>query len=150
MIRPKVRPLRLGPRRFTGEFYTPVEFAAKGLEYLERTIGNNCDAFYAPAGGPRFVAAADGTKRVLPEIPSCRPWDKTPEMEAFAQFVASLEMRFAGRMRAFLKDELGVKALLTDMSSGMEREPFRAVRAALCLFLRGDLAVGRRIAEEAR
>ena len=26
-------------RRFTGEFYTPVDFAAKGLDYLERTIG---------------------------------------------------------------------------------------------------------------
>ena len=64
------------------------------------------------------------------EIPAGRPWDKTPEMEAFSQFVASLEMRFAKRMRAFLKDELGVKALLTDMSAGMERESFRAVRAA--------------------
>ena len=63
-------------------------------------------------------------------IPSGKPWDKTPEMEAFARFVASLEMRFAERMRKFLKDELGVKALLTDMSAGMEREPFRAVRAA--------------------
>ena len=66
----------------------------------------------------------------IAEIPSGKPWDKTPEMEAFARFVASLEMRFAQRMRAFLKDELGVKALLSDMSSGMEREPFRAVRAA--------------------
>ena len=64
------------------------------------------------------------------DIPSGKPWDKTPEMKAFAQFVAFLEMRFAKRMRTFLKDELGVKALLTDMSAGMEREPFRAVRAA--------------------
>ena len=73
-------------------------------------------------------AAADGCG--IAEIPSGKPWDKTPEMEAFARFAASLEMRFAERMRAFLKDELGVKALLTDMSAGMEREPFRAVRAA--------------------
>ena len=64
------------------------------------------------------------------EIPSGRPWEKTPEMESFAHFVAFLEMRFARRMRTFLKEELGVKALLTDMSAGMEREPFRAVRAA--------------------
>ena len=26
-------------RRFTGEFYTPIEFAEKGLKYLEKTIG---------------------------------------------------------------------------------------------------------------
>jgi hypothetical protein len=26
-------------RRFTGEFYTPINFAKKGLEYIERTIG---------------------------------------------------------------------------------------------------------------
>lgn len=83
---------------------------------------------------PEFVAAwnewvaKDGCG--LAGIPSGKPWDKTPEMAAFARFVASLEMRFAQRMRAFLKDELGVKALLTDMSSGMEREPFKAVRKA--------------------
>lgn len=76
----------------------------------------------------RKWAAADGCG--IAEIPSGRPWDKTPEMEAFARFVVMLEARFAKRMRAFLKDELGVKALLTDMSAGMEREPFRAVRAA--------------------
>lgn len=27
------------PRRFTGEFYTPVAFAKKALEYIERTVG---------------------------------------------------------------------------------------------------------------
>ena len=83
---------------------------------------------------PEYVAAwkslwRKGTKNI-PAIPSGKPWDKTPEMEAFARFVASLEMRFAKRMRTFLKDALGVKALLTDMSAGMEREPFKAVRAA--------------------
>lgn len=26
-------------RRFTGEFYTPIEFATKGLEYIERVVG---------------------------------------------------------------------------------------------------------------
>ena len=26
-------------RRFTGEFYTPIEFAAKAYEYIERTVG---------------------------------------------------------------------------------------------------------------
>lgn len=65
----------------------------------------------------------------IAELPAGKPWDKTPEMEAFSRFVASLEARFAARMRAFLKDELGVKALLSDMSAGFEREPFRAVRA---------------------
>ena len=66
------------------------------------------------------------------EIPSGKPWDKTPEMAAAMPFLAELESRFLARMRAFLKDELGVKALLTDMSAGMENEAYRPVRAALC------------------
>ncbi|MBR1398438.1 MAG: hypothetical protein IJ563_13050, partial [Selenomonadaceae bacterium] len=28
-------------RRFTGEFFTPIEFAKKAVEYLERTVGTN-------------------------------------------------------------------------------------------------------------
>ncbi|MBR1729800.1 MAG: hypothetical protein IJ728_09790 [Selenomonadaceae bacterium] len=28
-------------RRFTGEFFTPIDFARKALDYLERTIGSN-------------------------------------------------------------------------------------------------------------
>lgn len=28
-------------RRFTGEFYTPIEFAAKAFEYIKRTVGEN-------------------------------------------------------------------------------------------------------------
>ena len=81
---------------------------------------------------PEYVAAwrewAAKTGCEISEIPSGKPWNKMPEMEAFARFVAALETRFAGRMRTFLRDELGVKALLSDMSSGFEREPFRAVR----------------------
>ena len=65
-------------------------------------------------------------------LPSGKPWDETPEMEEFARFVAALEANFLERMRAFLKDELGVKALLSDMSAGFEREPFRAVREKFC------------------
>lgn len=74
----------------------------------------------------REWAAKDGCG--LADIPSGKPWDKTPEMAAFARFVAALETRFATRMGMFLKDELGVKALLSDMSAGFEREEFRAVR----------------------
>ena len=66
------------------------------------------------------------------EIPSGKPWDRTDEMAAAMPFLAELEGRFARRMSAFLKDELGVKALLTDMSAGMEREEYRPVRAAVC------------------
>ena len=81
---------------------------------------------------PQYVEAwhrwAAETGCEFREIPSGRPWDKTPGMEAFSRFVTSLEARFAARMRAFLKDGLGVKALLSDMSAGFEREPFRAVR----------------------
>ncbi|MBR3220714.1 MAG: hypothetical protein IKF72_00665 [Kiritimatiellae bacterium] len=81
---------------------------------------------------PEYAAAwkkwATETGCEMAEIPSGKPWNKTPEMDAFAKFVATLEERFAVRMRTFLKDELGVKALVSDMSSGFEREPFRAVR----------------------
>ena len=81
---------------------------------------------------PEYVAAwKDWTAATgcgFSELPAGKPWDKTPEMEAFARFAATLESRFAARMRAFLKEELGVKALLSDMSAGFEREPFRAVR----------------------
>lgn len=83
---------------------------------------------------PQYVEAwrrwTAETGCAIAEIPSGKPWDKTPEMEAFARFVASLEERFAVRMRTFLEDELGVKALLSDMSAGFEREEFRAVREA--------------------
>ena len=117
---------------FVNEGHIGMDGAEKLRRYPEYVA-----AWKAWAGGPCLSRPNEGgdgcgggrDRHVPPEIPSGRPWDKTPEMEAFAQFVASLEMRFAKRMRAFLKDELGVKALLTDMSSGMEREPFRAVRA---------------------
>ena len=66
------------------------------------------------------------------EIPAGKPWDKTAEMAAAMPFLAELEGRFARRMRAFLKEELGVKALLSDMSAGMENEAYRPVRAAVC------------------
>lgn len=65
-------------------------------------------------------------------IPAGKPWDKTDEMAVVMPFIAGLEGRFLERMRAFLKDELGVKALLSDMSAGMENEAYRPVRAALC------------------
>ena len=53
-------------RRFTGEFYTPVEFAAKGLEYLERTIGKN----WWQSGKYRFWDMAAGTGNLEFALPS--------------------------------------------------------------------------------
>lgn len=53
-------------RRFTGEFYTPVEFAAKGLEYLERTIGKN----WWLSGKYRFWDMAAGTGNLEFALPS--------------------------------------------------------------------------------
>ena len=61
-------------------------------------------------------------------IPSGKPWDDTAGAAKAAEFLASLEMKFATRFSRFLREELGVRALLSDMSSGMEREPFRKVR----------------------
>lgn len=78
---------------------------------------------------PRYPEAwrAWGGKGV---IPAGRPWDKTADAARVAAFLANLEMKFAVRFSTFLRRELGVKALLTDMSSGMEREEFRPVRTS--------------------
>ena len=53
-------------RRFNGEFFTPVEFAAKGLEYLERTVGRNWWA----SGEYRFWDMAAGTGNLEFKLPS--------------------------------------------------------------------------------
>ena len=53
-------------RRFTGEFYTPVEFAAKGLDYLERTVGKE----WWKSGEYRFWDMAAGTGNLEFELPS--------------------------------------------------------------------------------
>ena len=53
-------------RRFTGEFYTPVPFAAKGLEYLERTIGKT----WWESGEYRFWDMAAGTGNLEFPLPS--------------------------------------------------------------------------------
>lgn len=85
---------------------------------------------------PEYAAAwreyAERNGLDFAEIPAGKPWDKTVAMSTAMPFLAELEGRFLGRMRTFLKDELGVKALLTDMSAGMENEAYRPVRAALC------------------
>ena len=53
-------------RRFTGEFYTPVEFAAKGLDYLARTVGKE----WWKSGEYRFWDMAAGTGNLEFELPS--------------------------------------------------------------------------------
>ena len=53
-------------RRFTGEFYTPVEFAAKGLDYLARTVGRE----WWKSGEYRFWDMAAGTGNLEFELPS--------------------------------------------------------------------------------
>ena len=53
-------------RRFTGEFYTPIEFAEKGVKYLEKTIGKE----WWKTGEYRFWDMAAGTGNLefmLPE-----------------------------------------------------------------------------------
>lgn len=53
-------------RRFTGEFFTPVEFAAKGLEYLEKTVGKE----WWKSGEYRFWDMAAGTGNLEFNLPS--------------------------------------------------------------------------------
>lgn len=53
-------------RRFTGEFYTPVDFATKGLQYLEKVIGKN----WWQKGEYRFWDMAAGTGNLEFNLPS--------------------------------------------------------------------------------
>jgi len=53
-------------RRFTGEFFTPVEFAAKGLEYIERTVGRE----WWKRGNVRLWDMAAGTGNLEFRLPS--------------------------------------------------------------------------------
>ena len=53
-------------RRFTGEFFTPVEFAEKGLEYLEKTVGKE----WWKSGEYRFWDMAAGTGNLEFKLPS--------------------------------------------------------------------------------
>ena len=53
-------------RRFHGEFYTPVDFAAKGLEYIERTVGRE----WWKTGKFRLWDMAGGTGNLEFELPS--------------------------------------------------------------------------------
>ncbi len=53
-------------RRFTGEFYTPVPFATKGLEYLERELGRE----WWKSGEWRFWDMAGGTGNLEFNLPS--------------------------------------------------------------------------------
>ena len=53
-------------RRFTGEFFTPVDFAAKGLEYIERTLGRE----WWKRGNVRLWDMAAGTGNLEFKLPS--------------------------------------------------------------------------------
>lgn len=52
-------------RRFTGEFYTPVEFAEKGLKYLEKVLGKE----YWKSGKYRIWDMAAGTGNLEFNLP---------------------------------------------------------------------------------
>ena len=53
-------------RRFTGEFFTPIDFAAKGLEYIERTVGRE----WWKRGNVRLWDMAAGTGNLEFRLPS--------------------------------------------------------------------------------
>ena len=53
-------------RRFTGEFYTPIEFAAKAFEYIERTVGTK----KYQTGNWRIWDMAAGTGNLEFSLPS--------------------------------------------------------------------------------
>ena len=53
-------------RRFTGEFFTPIDFAAKGLEYIERTVGYE----WWKRGNVRLWDMAAGTGNLEFRLPS--------------------------------------------------------------------------------
>ena len=53
-------------RRFTGEFFTPIVFAAKGLDYIERTVGRE----WWKRGNVRLWDMAAGSGNLEFELPS--------------------------------------------------------------------------------
>ncbi len=55
-----------GRRRFEGAFYTPISFAKKGLEYLEKVIGKE----WWKSGEYRFWDMACGTGNLEFTLPS--------------------------------------------------------------------------------
>lgn len=60
------RLIEINDRRFNGDFYTPIEFAEKGLEYLESVIGKE----WWKAGNYRFWDMAAGTGNLEFKLPS--------------------------------------------------------------------------------
>ena len=81
---------------------------------------------------PEFVSAWEAWTDPLGKKPATIPdglvWEKTDDQACVGRFLSSLEMKFAARFSAFLREEVGTAALLSDMSAGMEREEFRPVR----------------------
>ena len=55
-------------------------------------------------------------------------WENSRQNCAVALFLADLEIEFCGRMRAFLRDEIKTKVLVTDMSCWKNAVPYQLVR----------------------
>ena len=60
------RLIEINERRFNGDFYTPIEFAEKGLEYLESVVGKE----WWKSGNYRFWDMAAGTGNLEFKLPS--------------------------------------------------------------------------------
>ena len=60
------RLIEVDERRFRGDFYTPIEFAQKGLEYLEREIGKE----WWKSGKYRFWDMCAGTGNLEFDLPT--------------------------------------------------------------------------------
>ena len=73
----------------------------------EGNPGNNGYAFLASL--PEVRAAYKG------KIPKSQ-YENTPENAAFSAYLADVEIAFAKKMRRFLREEIGTRALITDLS----------------------------------
>ena len=105
-------------RRFTGEFYTPVDFAAKGLDYLERTIGRE----WWKSGEYRFWDMAAGTGNLEFELPSSAlPYCYISTLEAEdAKYCAKIFPAATCFQYDYLADD--IPALAGQMTFGQTRK----------------------------
>jgi len=96
-------------------------------------------AFIEPAWNTYLAKLKASEPTRYGEVPDGLPavlWpEDAPQVEAFSRFLSAAEKRFARRTREFLTEELGCRALITDMNSGPRPQVFRDMQAQMHDFI---------------
>jgi len=99
------------------------DWVAAWNAFLTERYGNR-EALERAWGSPAAGDPRAGTVPLFKEV-----YSDTPRGRDLAVFLATVERDMFARMRKFLRDELGVKALLTDMNGWAIPLPSQAARA---------------------